>query len=238
MTEQQANNDGSNSENTNGGSDGGGDAKRIKLAETHDDELNVKIAKQIEYYFSDVNLIKDKFMKEQLEKNENCVKLSVLATFARLAQLTKDENRMIEALKDFESEYMELDQANKQIKRKKPLPDAEEFKKQLDLRTVHISGFPDCTPFDTLLKFCSQFGEVESLAMRRLFKTKQFKGCIHVVFKDESNVKKVLGTESLKFKDRELRTEDMEQYHKRKEEIRQKHLAKKSERAQKKATAE
>lgn len=204
-------------------------AKRIKLEDGSKDldNLDEKIARQLNYYFSDVNLIRDKFMREQLEKNDNCVKLSVLSTFSRLAQLTKDEDRMIQALKGFDSEYMELDEEKKQIRRKKPLPDREEYKKQLDLRTVHISGFPDSTLFESLHKFCSQFGEVESLAMRRHFKSKLFKGCIHVVFKNEADAKKVLDSEVLLFKDRELRKESMDQYHKRKEEIAKKRIERK-----------
>ena len=197
--------------------------KKLKVEQPAlDDELKMKIIKQLTYYFSDVNLLNDKFMQEQLEKNDMCVKLSVLATFTRLAQLTKDEDLMVGALQDHKSEVMELDAEKKQIRRTKPLPDKEEFKKQLDLRTVHISGFPDTTSFESLQKYCDQYGEVESLSMRKHFKTKQFKGCIHVVFKDEEIAKKVLAIEDLKFKDRELRRESMEEYHRRKEEIKEK----------------
>lgn len=197
--------------------------KRVKLEKPSvDEDLQAKIAKQVDYYFSDVNFVKDKFLQDQFEKNDNTVKLSVLATFSRLAQMTTDEDVMIQALKNYVSEFFELDEEKKLVRRKKPLPDRDEFKKSLELKTVHISGFPDTTPFEALQKFCSQYGDLESLSMRKHFKTKQFKGCIHVVYKDEADAKKVLDTDDLKFKDRELRRESMEQYHKRKEEIRAK----------------
>lgn len=201
--------------------------KRVKI---EDGELKALVAKQIEYYFSDVNLVRDKFMQEQLKKNDNCVKLSVLATFARLAKLTKDENVMIEALKDVKSDLIEVDGAEKKIKRKKPLPDREAYAKELALRTVHISGFPDSVNFDVLQKYCSKFGEVESLSMRQHFKTKQFKGCIHVVFKNVADAKSVLEGDKLTFKDRELRRESMEEYGRRKDEMRQKRVEKRKER--------
>ena len=202
--------------------------KKLKLepAPAVDDELNKKIAKQIEYYFSDANLIKDKFMLEQLEKNNNSVKLSVLATFVRLAQLTKSEDVMVEALKDHESEFMELNKEEMSIRRKKPLPDKEEYKKQLDLRTVHIAGFPDSVSFEDLNRFCARYGEVESLSMRQHYKTKQFKGCIHVSFKTEAEAKKVLDEEVFMFKDRDLKRESMEQYHKRKDDAKKERLEK------------
>uniref|UniRef100_A0A6G1SCX6 Lupus La A n=1 Tax=Aceria tosichella TaxID=561515 RepID=A0A6G1SCX6_9ACAR len=197
--------------------------KRIKI---EDGELKARVAKQIEYYFSDVNLVRDKFMQEQLEKNDNRVKLSVLATFARLAKLTRDENVMIAALKEVESDLIEIDEAERLIKRKKPLPDKEEYAKELALRTVHISGFPDSLSFDDLHRYCSKLGEVESLQMRQHYKTKQFKGCIHLVFKKVEDAKAVLDGEQLKFKDRELRRESMEEYGRRKEEMRQKRMEK------------
>lgn len=192
--------------------------------------LHEKIAKQIEYYFSDVNLVKDKFMQEQLKKNNNTVKLSVLTTFARLASMTKDENVILKALEDVQSDFMEVDKVEKLIRRKKPLPDRVEYQKQLDLRTVHISSFPDSVKFDDLHRFCSRFGEVESLSMRQHFKTKHFKGCIHVVYKTEADAKRVFESTELKFKDRELRREAMDQYHKRKEDMKKQRMEKRKNR--------
>lgn len=196
--------------------------KKIKLEpaeeKTIDEGLKNRIAKQIDYYFSDVNLAKDKFMKEQLEQNGNSISLYILSTFNRLAQLTKVENVIIEALKDYNSDYMELDAEKKIIRRKKPIPDTD-FLKELEARTVHVSGFPDSVNFEDLHRYCSNHGEVESLSMRKHYKTKQFKGCIHVVFKSDSSAKKILEGEALVFKDRELRRESMDEYHKRKEDM-------------------
>lgn len=200
-------------------------AKRLKVDgdKSIESDLSEKVTKQIDYYFSDVNVIKDKFLIEEFKKDDGWVKLSTLLTFSRLKQLTKDEDRLVEALKDVPSNIVELDEAKKQVRRKNPLPEnKEEFLKQIDLRTVHVSGFPTNYEFDELNKFCSQFGAVESVAMRRHFKTRFFKGCIHVVFQNQEDAKKLLETDPLKCKDRELRKESMEQYHKRKEEMAQK----------------
>lgn len=205
-------------------------SKRVKLDEKVIDPLHEKVSKQIEYYFSDVNVVKDKFLQEEFKKQEGWVKLTTLLTFARLKELTKDEDVIVEALKGCNSDVIEFDESQKQVRRKKPMPDPENFQKQLDLRTVHISGFPTDYTFENLSRFCSQFGAVESLAMRRHFKTRFFKGCIHVVFKDEADAKKVAATEVLKCKDRELRKETMEEYHKRKEEHKKKKAEKRKQR--------
>lgn len=203
-------------------------AKKIRLEPTNNENdsdsiLDEKIRQQLEYYFSDVNIIRDKFLMSEIKKNDDgWVKLSVLLTFSRLQQLTKDEKRIIEALKRTQSDTIELEEAEKQIRRKEKLPDVEEYKKDLELRTVHISGFPTDYTYENLLPFCQQYGPVDSVNMRRHFKTRFFKGCIHAVFKKVEDAKKVLETVPLKCKDRELRTESMEQYHKRKAEMAQK----------------
>lgn len=200
-------------------------AKKMKLGQSNDDDgLSEKIKQQLDYYFSDVNIIKDKFLLGEIQKDDGWVKLSVLLTFSRLQQLTKDENRIVEALQKCQSDVIELDDSKRQIRRKNKLPDAEEYKKELDSRTLHISGFPTDYTFDFLRTFCSQFGEVESVAMRRHFKTRFFKGCIHVVYKRVEDAKKVLEVRPLKCKDRELQLESMEQYHKRKAEMREKRM--------------
>lgn len=202
-------------------------AKKIKLNDR--DDLDEKIRKQVDYYFSDVNVIKDKFMKEQFKENDGWVQLSVLNKFARLNEMSKFPERIAEALKGHESEVIEFDEQLHRVRRKKPMPDEksiEDLQKKLDSRTVHISGFPTDFTFESLRRFCSEYGEVESLSMRRFFKSKFFKGCIHVVFKNEADAKKIMETDPLKCKDRELRTENMEAYHKRKAEMKEKRKAK------------
>ena len=50
-----------------------------------------KIREQLEYYFSDANLARDKFMREQLKASKDgAVALDVLFKFKRLAALTTD----------------------------------------------------------------------------------------------------------------------------------------------------
>lgn len=96
-------------------------SKKIKTS--GDDDLPEKIAKQVQYYFSDVNVVKDKFLLEEFKKDDGWVKLPVLLTFSRLKQLTEDDSKIIQALKDHPSELIELDESEKRIRRKNPVPD-------------------------------------------------------------------------------------------------------------------
>ena len=52
--------------------------------------MESKILKQVEFYFSDSNLPKDKFLLEETKKNEGWVALSTLMSFSRMKQLTED----------------------------------------------------------------------------------------------------------------------------------------------------
>lgn len=201
-------------------------AKKMKLESTDDSNLNEKIKNQVEYYFSNVNLVKDRFLLDQIKKGDGWVELSTLLTFSKLKNMTREEDRLVQALRE-SSEIVEIDETKKVIKRKEPLPDFQAYKKQVELRTVHISGFPSDYNFEALRQFCLRYGEVESLAMRRHFKTKFFKGCIHVVFKNEEDAKKVIEMEILNCKDRQLKKESMMEYYRRKEEMRQKRANKK-----------
>jgi len=196
-----------------------GPNKKIKLSEVGERDLSEKIVRQLDYYFSDVNVIKDKFLLQKFKEDDGWVKLSVLLTFVRLKELTKDEDRVVAALNEVDSEVLEVDATKKQVRRKHPLPDVEEFQKELDRRTLHISGFPTSLEFTELRSFFSLYGNVESVAMRRHFKTRFFKGCVHVVFKTEQEANKVMKENPLMCKDRELRKETMAEYRERKAKI-------------------
>ena len=74
-------------------------------------ELAGKIKQQIEYYFSGLNLTRDKFMREKMAADpEGCMVLQIvfnvvmpiatLLTFNRLKQLTTDEAVVVTAIRD------------------------------------------------------------------------------------------------------------------------------------------
>ena len=71
-------------------------AKSVDL----DEDLDSKILRQVEFYFSDANILKDQFILKSVKSNkEGWMKLSTVAGFRRLQSLTKDENVVRRALK-------------------------------------------------------------------------------------------------------------------------------------------
>ncbi|XP_053201426.1 lupus La protein homolog A-like [Panonychus citri] len=164
-----------------------------------------KIANQIKYYFSDFNLTRDKFMQEQLVKNDGWIPLSVLLTFKKLAAITEEPDTVVKAIKSTNSDFIEIDEEGTKIRRssKFPLPEkTDEYKEEAIKKTLHVKGFPLESSFDELWSYMSSFGRLESLLMR---KTKKgvFKGCILAVFKYESDAEKTLN-DALNYNGKEL----------------------------------
>lgn len=101
-------------------------------------DLEKKIAQQIEYYFGDINLPRDKFMQEKMKEDDGWIPLDVLLTFNRLANLSKDPELIAGAVEKSETHLVIVSEDKKKLKRNPdiPLPEMnEERKKELAQRT-------------------------------------------------------------------------------------------------------
>ena len=81
---------------------------------------------QVEYYFGDYNLPRDKFMQEQLKSNEDgWIGIDVMLKFQRLTKICDNGDTILQALKDSAEKLIEVDLENKKIRRnpEKPLPE-------------------------------------------------------------------------------------------------------------------
>ena len=58
------------------------------------DEFNMKIKQQVEFYFSDFNLHRDKFMQEHMQVDDGWFHTSVLLRFKKLARLCRNPSEM------------------------------------------------------------------------------------------------------------------------------------------------
>ena len=82
-----------------------------------DPDLDKKIIRQIEYYLSDVNMVRDKFLKNEVTKDEGWIPLSVLTTFKRLQSLTTDFKTIMNALKNSVSGLLQINETENKIRR-------------------------------------------------------------------------------------------------------------------------
>uniref|UniRef100_A0A2K5TMC1 La-related protein 7 n=1 Tax=Macaca fascicularis TaxID=9541 RepID=A0A2K5TMC1_MACFA len=96
------------------------------------------IAKQVDFWFGDANLHKDRFLREQIEKSrDGYVDISLLVSFNKMKKLTTDGKLIARALRS--SAVVELDLEGTRIRRKKPLG---ERPKDEDERTVYVELLP------------------------------------------------------------------------------------------------
>ncbi|ESO84525.1 hypothetical protein LOTGIDRAFT_132027, partial [Lottia gigantea] len=185
-----------------------------------------------QYYFGDINLPKDKFLQEKVKEDEGFVPLEVLLTFNRLKELSPDAEVIAAAIKKSDSGLIEVSIDNKKIRRspEKPLPEnTKEHREELTKRTVYCKGFPEDGTFDPIKSFLENYGPVDSLYLRRNGQT--FKGSVFVTFKGVPDAEKFLGTETVKYGDKELIKLSKNDYYKKKTEEKRKSKLEKEEAA-------
>ncbi|KAB7503593.1 La-like protein [Armadillidium nasatum] len=153
------------------------------------EELKTKIVKQVEYYFGNYNLPRDKFLSEQVKVDEGWIPMDTMVKFKRLADLSTNFQAIMDALKN--SELMEVDEEKKKIRRSpdNPLPYfGEDLKAETLKRTIYCKGLPKdgSVNLDKLLEHFKPYGPFETIHMRQYFdkavKKHGFKGSILIVF--------------------------------------------------------
>jgi hypothetical protein len=126
-------------------------------------------------------LRKDKFLKEKIAEKEGWVDIETLLTFNRLKALAGDSISVVaEALKKNvigrEDSVLELNEEGTSVRRTVPVEElTEEQRKELDTRTIHFKGIPSDATLDEIRVFCSQYGKVETVEMRRRREDRAFK---------------------------------------------------------------
>jgi lupus La protein len=169
-------------------------------------ELEIKIIRQIEYYFGDINLPRDKFMQEKLKEDEGWITLEVLLTFKRLASLSDDPEVIASAVEKAENGLVEVSEDRKKIRRNPdlPLPELNDArKKELMARTAYAKGFPLDESLNDIISFLEAHGPIDS-CIRRSTKDHNFKGSCFIIFKDKETCQKFIDQDTVKYKDTEL----------------------------------
>lgn len=147
-------------------------------------------------------------MRSTMSENDGWMPLESLLTFNRLKQLSTDEALVWKIIQA--SEILKFEDEKHKIR---PLQDVgeqtDEEKKDFNARTVHLKGFEKDAKREDLQEFCAQFGKIEHLDMRMKFKTRDFKGCVHVTYANKEDADKVLADDELKIGETLLLKENM-----------------------------
>ncbi|VDN27867.1 unnamed protein product [Dibothriocephalus latus] len=169
-----------------------------------DSELTAKILRQVEYYFGDINLSKDNFMKNTLQENGGWLPFDILLKFKRLSALTTD----IELIKKALSESTLLEFGPEGVRRVPSNPAPESLNEALTLhgdKAVYAKGFPVEATLDEIISWVEEVAGPTHDVFCRRFPNKKFKGSIFATFKTAEDAKKFLeSTESAEYKGNSL----------------------------------
>ncbi|TPX70844.1 hypothetical protein SpCBS45565_g01418 [Spizellomyces sp. 'palustris'] len=152
----------------------------VKVENTSD-EVKAKILKQVEYYFGDANLPRDKFLISTINENpEGWVSLETLLKFNRLRSISDDPTVIADALRQ-SAELLEVSDDGKLVRRRTQLKP----RFAVHRKTIYAKGFPQelSNIIDEVESFFSNFGQVHNVKIRR-DENRAFKGSVFVEFKE------------------------------------------------------
>lgn len=148
------------------------------------------VLKQVEFYFSDSNLPKDKFLWRTVQSNqEGWVSIATIASFNRMKKF-RPLSAVVDALKT--SEFLVVSENGELVRRKNAILPPKESENQLRFqRSAYAKGFGEETETtqDDLEKWFAQYGKVNEVRLRRDEK-KAFKGSVFAEFADLDDAKK------------------------------------------------
>ncbi|RDD37120.1 Lupus La protein [Trichoplax sp. H2] len=188
------------------------------MAEAEPSELELKIIKQIEFYFGDHNLPRDRFLQEKIVENNGWIPLSVLMTFNRLKSLSTDTDVIMAALKKSTNNVVEISEDGQSLQRSAANPIeivTEDKRVDMKSRTVYVKGFPPETSLEQIENFITTFGQVNYIRMRR-YKDRNFKGSIFVEFCKQEDAVKFVNGENITFQESELERLYQKNYYEKK----------------------
>merc|ERR1712223_1599248 len=126
--------------------------------EEPDDDLCEKITQQVEFYFSDANITKDKFLLKHVKRNkEGFVSLKLISSFKRVKHLTKDWRQVAVAIEK-KSKKLEVNDLKTKVRRLDALP---EYDETTPSRTVVALNLPIERPtIEAVAEIFSECGEI------------------------------------------------------------------------------
>ncbi|KAK9789966.1 hypothetical protein WJX73_008316 [Symbiochloris irregularis] len=198
------------------------------MAAQLESEKAEKVKKQVEFYFSDSNAPRDKFLLQHIQADpEGFVDLAVICKFSRMqailfpgkqfdSQCTVGNDlakQVGEALRPCQS--LQVNEEGTRVKRATEL-DPEAAVKGVDERSLYAAPFPFDATLERLSAFWSSVGPTNGVRLRRHAVSKDFKGSVFVEFSTQEAMKEVLGKD-LEFEHAALRMEPKLEYMARKQ---------------------
>lgn len=149
-----------------------------------------QLREQLEFYFSDSNYARDRFMKEVAAKNNNLIPIDTILTFKRIKKLGATKQEIKQAIVDSEIVGLEGESLKK--------IENESYKayckdKELDKKIVCMKGFNKQASLDEIKEILKEYCKPVRISMRKN-KEKEFIGDCVVEFKSAEDADEILKT--------------------------------------------
>ncbi|XP_061565573.1 la-related protein 7 [Cololabis saira] len=146
------------------------------------------VRKQVEFWFGDVNLHKDRFLKKLIDESDNgYVDISILASFNQMKKLTTDTKLIARALKN--SSVVEINLEGTQVRRQFPIGDSPN---NVDDRTVYVELLPKDVTHSWIERVFTKCGNVVYVSIPRYRTSGDPKGFAFVEFENEDQAQKAI----------------------------------------------
>ncbi|XP_066305191.1 la-related protein 7-like isoform X1 [Branchiostoma lanceolatum] len=165
--------------------DAGKDQPVEKKKRKRDKKLQNAVREQMEFYFSDANLHRDRFLKKEMEKEkEGWIDLSIILNFNKMKQLTSDPKMVVRSLRN--SELLQVNAEKTKVRRTKPLAEPV----QMDERTVYVECLPRTVTHEWIKTTFSVCGKVAYISLPRYKTTGDSKGFAFIEFEKQEAAEK------------------------------------------------
>ncbi|XP_051285190.1 la-related protein 7 isoform X2 [Dicentrarchus labrax] len=146
------------------------------------------VKKQVEFWFGDVNLHKDRFLRKLIEDSDDgYVDISVLVDFNRMKKLTTDTKLIARALKN--STVVEVNLEGNKVRRQLPIGD---IPNNVDSRTVYVELLPKDVTHSWIERVFTKCGNVVYVSIPRYKSSGDSKGFAFVEFEKEEEAQKAI----------------------------------------------
>ncbi|KAG7496291.1 la-related protein 7 [Solea senegalensis] len=146
------------------------------------------VKKQVEFWFGDVNLHKDRFLRKLMdEADDGYVDISVLTSFNRMKKLTTDTKLIARALKN--SSVVEVNLEGTKVRRQFPVGD---IPNDTDSRTVYVELLPKDVTHSWIERVFTKCGNVVYVSIPRYKTSGEPKGFAFVEFETEEQAQKAI----------------------------------------------
>lgn len=162
-----------------------GDDVTNKTCRKRKRQLYQSILNLMEFYFSDANLQKSRFLHQLMTEN-GYVDLDKMLNFNKLQALTTDVKDIIKAIK--KSNLIQVSEDGTKVFRTKPV----QAKPDVDACTVYIEQIPPDADHEWLTEIFSAFGSVVYVSIPKFKNSSKNKGFAFVEFQEKESVARAL----------------------------------------------